>query len=125
MRITSTCAWSLIAVSGLLLMSGCAFGIAGAAMNGTRQNVFIDSKPSGANVTIEGQVGKTPAQFNLKRSRNYVAVVEKEGYESSWLLMILESTKKLTRQYCILMGFFCPIFLRQRGIFNQNGLMCC
>ena len=65
----------------ILVLSGCAFGIAGAAINGTRQNVFIDTKPRGATVTIEGQVAKTPCQFNLKRKRNYVAVIEKEGYE--------------------------------------------
>lgn len=67
----------------VLQLSGCAFGIYGLATNGTRQNITIDSTPSGATVEIEGQVAKTPAQFNLKRSRDYVAVVTRDGYEST------------------------------------------
>lgn len=75
---------SAIVVFGTLLSTaGCAFGLAGLALNGTRQKVFIDSIPSGAKVTLEGQVARTPAQFDLKRRRDYQAIVELEGYETS------------------------------------------
>jgi hypothetical protein len=80
MRPASTAALVTLSVCLLATQAGCAFGLAGLAMNGTRQNVFIDSNPSGAKVTLEGQVANTPAQFSLKRRRNYQAIIEKEGY---------------------------------------------
>lgn len=72
-----------ISVCLLLTQAGCAFGLAGLVLNGTRQKVFIDSMPSGAKVTIDGQAARTPAQFDLKRRRDYQAIVEKEGYETT------------------------------------------
>ena len=78
MRIMMRCGLLLFSICLLVTQAGC--GIYGLAMNGTRQKVFIDSYPSGARVELEGQVATTPAQFSLKRRRNYQAMIFKEGY---------------------------------------------
>ena len=80
MRTTTRCSLFLLTICLLLTQAGCTFGIFGLAMNGTRQKVFIDSYPSGARVELEGQVATTPAQFSLKRRRNYQAMIFKQGY---------------------------------------------
>ena len=56
MRPARTAALVILSVCLLATQAGCTLGLAGLAMNGTRQNVFIDSNPSGAKVTLEGQV---------------------------------------------------------------------
>ncbi len=71
----------LLVSAVLLTQSGC--GIFGLMLNGTRQTVFIDTSPSGATITVEGQTAKSPTQFNLSRRRNYTVQIEKEGYEPS------------------------------------------
>lgn len=81
MRATTRCGVFILSIGLLLTQVGCTFGIYGLAMNGTRQKVFIDSYPSGARVQLEGQVAQTPAQFSLKRRRDYQAIIIKEGYQ--------------------------------------------
>ena len=80
MRIMMKSGLFLVSVGLLLMQAGCTLGIFGLATNGTRQKVFIDTYPSGARVELEGQVATTPAQFSLKRRRNYQAMIFKQGY---------------------------------------------
>ena len=60
----------------LILLVGCA-----TIMQGPKQNVGISSIPSGAKVTIDGQiVGYTPLTVELSRKDNHVIRIELEGY---------------------------------------------
>ena len=65
------------------LGSGCAFGIYGLATNGKNQNVVIETNPPDAKIKVEGMVQQSPAQFNLPRENDYVAFIEKPGYETT------------------------------------------
>lgn len=60
----------------LTLGTGC-----GTVFNGTTQDIFIDSRPSGAAVSISGMsAGTTPMATELKRKSGHLVVVEKDGY---------------------------------------------
>ncbi len=55
---------------------------------GGKQWVLITSTPSGATATIDGITTiQTPGQVKLKRGKDHVVVVEKEGYETAQLLI--------------------------------------
>ena len=57
------------------------FGIGCATVgHGVRQNVSINSDPSGATVKVNGYQGTTPSTMSLKRNKSYTVRVEKEGY---------------------------------------------
>lgn len=62
--------------TGLSLTTGCA-----SVIHGTRQKVLVSSRPSGADVSIDGRTaGKTPLEIKLKRKDTHVVVVHQEGY---------------------------------------------
>jgi len=67
----------LIGMVVLVLMvgQGC-----GTILNGSRQDLLIQSSPSGALVTIEGFTARTPARVSLSRTRDYVVTVKQEEY---------------------------------------------
>jgi len=70
---------SLLGGFGLaLLIVGCA-----TIIHGTRQNIAVNSVPSGAKVIVKGvQIATTPAVIELKRNEsNIILRFEKEGYE--------------------------------------------
>lgn len=51
-------------------------------MHGTHQDVGISSNPTGAQVTIDGQVkGMTPVVANLTRKDNHIVRIELPGYK--------------------------------------------
>jgi len=52
----------------------------GTIIHGSRQDLLIQSSPSGALVTIEGFTAQTPARVSLSRTRDYVVTVKQEGY---------------------------------------------
>ncbi len=67
-----------VLLSILALSAGCA-----TITRGTREVIEINSDPVGAIITLSnGQTGKTPATFELKRKGIYIVTIEKEGYES-------------------------------------------
>lgn len=50
-------------------------------MHGTSQQIGISSNPSGATVTIGGQLlGTTPTIVDLKRGDNHIVKIELDGY---------------------------------------------
>ena len=60
------------------MLSGCA-----SVFTGTRQEVTINSVPSGARVYIDGSSrGRTPVIVNLKRRKRHTVNIELEGYLS-------------------------------------------
>jgi hypothetical protein len=63
-----------------MAMAGCA-----TIMNrGRKQWVTVTSTPTGATATIDGVTTiQTPGQAKLKRGKDHVIVIEKEGYETS------------------------------------------
>ena len=75
--------WYLLVVSfvcfGIVsaaLMSGCA-----SIMHGTRQDIGISSTPTGASVSVDGQIkGTTPVAVNLSRKDIHTVKVELPGY---------------------------------------------
>jgi len=67
----------LLAVSVGFLASGCC-----SIIHGNRELVTITSEPTGAKVKMDGYKGTTPYTVSLDRSKDYVAEVSKEGYET-------------------------------------------
>ena len=60
----------------------------GTLIHGTRQNITINSNPSGAKVAIGRLKVRTPATVSLARRRNYIITAKKEGYEDSQVQII-------------------------------------
>lgn len=60
----------------LAFLSGCA-----SVVNGSRQEVVIDSQPSGAEVMINGvSRGQTPLRIDLLRKTSHLVELSLEGY---------------------------------------------
>ncbi len=67
---------ALVIIGGISL-TGCA-----TIMHGTTQPVGISSQPTGATVSIDGQLyGNTPVIASLKRKNNHIVNIELKGYE--------------------------------------------
>ena len=60
----------------------------GTLIHGTRQNIAINSSPSGAKVAVGKLNVRTPATISLARHRNYIVTAKKEGYEDSQVQII-------------------------------------
>ena len=53
-------------------------------MNGSTQPVSFESEPSGAHVTMSGNlIGQTPGKADLRRNGSNTLIFTKEGYEQS------------------------------------------
>lgn len=64
-------------ICGLGFLSSC-----GTLVNGTKQNVMINSDPSGAFITIDGKpAGKTPSVVKLKRNNSHQVCLDLPGYK--------------------------------------------
>jgi hypothetical protein len=69
--------FALVAAMGLIA-TGCA-----TIVHGSKQDVYVTSKPSGAVVRVQGTATTTPGILTLDRKReSYVLVFEKEGYKA-------------------------------------------
>jgi hypothetical protein len=69
--------WISVITSALAVV-GC-----GTIVHGSRQNVTINSDPSGATITLDnGTVLTTPSSIRLERDTDYVATITKDGYQS-------------------------------------------
>ncbi len=68
-----------------------AFVLAGCATiihRGGKQHVLISSVPTGATATIDGVMKiQTPGEIKLKRGKDHIVVIEKEGYETAQVLI--------------------------------------
>lgn len=68
--------YATMVAATVIALAGCA-----TIMHGTTQQVGIESTPSGAKVTVDGQFfGTTPIVANLKRGENHTVKIEMEGY---------------------------------------------
>ena len=68
----------LLLVFALLLLAGC-----GAISHGTSQNISCATVPAGASVrSSDGSTCSTPCTVSLKRKKDDVLTIEKEGYET-------------------------------------------
>ena len=67
----------------ILVLTAFMLSSCGAIMHGTRQDITINSSPSGANAVISGDTKTTPAVFSLKRKHSYQVRISKDGYESA------------------------------------------
>ena len=70
------------AAAGLLsciaVMAGCA-----TIVNGPRQQIPVETVPSGVTVTAIGEMRiRSPGVLVLRRDRNYTIIIEKEGFET-------------------------------------------
>jgi len=66
----------LLSVVILITILSCA-----SIINGTKQNIRINSDPTGAQVSINGIKYTTPAVVKLKRGSNHSLTFTKEGYK--------------------------------------------
>jgi hypothetical protein len=68
-----------VAVASLLAVSGCM----GIIINGSSQEVTVNSSPSGAEVIIDGALaGETPLTVDLARGESHTAEVSLEGHDT-------------------------------------------
>ena len=78
MPIQSKFRTSLLVLSLILTMSGCA-----TIVKGTTQGIPIASDPSRADVIVDGSLrGQTPIDLELKRKRDHLVTIQKEGFQS-------------------------------------------
>lgn len=70
--------WKFTALStAMVMLSGCA-----SIISGTKQEVSVNSVPSGANVKINGMNrGQTPIVLDLKRMKSHTVRIEMDGYQ--------------------------------------------
>lgn len=69
---------ALLAVSSVVLVSGCA-----TIVSGQDQTITFNSEPDGAIITVAGNtVGKTPASIQVDRGSNKPITFKKEGYKT-------------------------------------------
>lgn len=73
---------AVIALLVFLTVSGC-----GAIMHGTKQDITVNSSPTGAKVMVAGEDRTAPAVFNLKRKNSYLVKINKEGYEGAEIMI--------------------------------------
>ncbi len=72
----------LLLLFSVFIFAGCA-----SIISGTRQKVYINSSPDGAQVFITNSYGvyvysgATPLSWRLKRGNDYVVSIQMEGYE--------------------------------------------
>jgi hypothetical protein len=78
----------VLVLTAVLFILGCA-----SIIHGTRQEVFFQSSPAGAQVEVSDDVGvsyglcETPCSIELKRKNKYVVTISKNGYESIEMLI--------------------------------------
>ncbi len=73
-----------IAIGVSIALAGCATIM----HQGSKQWVAITSTPTGATATIDGITKvQTPGQVKLKRGKDHIIVIEKEGYEPAQALI--------------------------------------
>ena len=69
---------ALLLVFALLVLAGC-----GAISHGTSQNISCATIPAGASVrSADGTTCSTPCTVSLKRKKDDVLTIEREGYET-------------------------------------------
>ena len=79
MKLGNSKTLSLFTIAICLLFTGCS-----TITRGTKDVLVVESEPSNANVLMStGQVGKTPATFELARKNALTVTISKEGYETS------------------------------------------
>ncbi len=65
-----------LGIASAVFMAGCA-----SIMHGTSQDVGISSTPTGATITVDGQIkGTTPAAVKLSRKDTHTVKIELPGY---------------------------------------------
>ncbi|MBU1318235.1 MAG: PEGA domain-containing protein [candidate division Zixibacteria bacterium] len=68
----------MLAAVALMLLNGCA-----TILNGTNDNVQVNSEPSNAKVYVNGYaVATTPAKLKLESDKVHNIEVKKDGYET-------------------------------------------
>lgn len=69
----------LLALIALFLLSGCA-----TVIKGTTQTIPVSSDPAGADVIVNNVLtGTTPTEIELKRKRDHLITIEKDGYAAA------------------------------------------
>jgi hypothetical protein len=80
----------LILALSIFFLQNCA-----TIINGSFQKIPITSNPPGAKIIVDGKVkGNTPLNLNLKKMKNHVFRIEKDGYNPLEIKIQRESTSK-------------------------------
>lgn len=67
-----------VSVASVAMLSGCA-----GMISGKTQNVTFKSEPAEADVYVNGVImGKTPLTANIKKGKEQMATIKKDGYKS-------------------------------------------
>jgi hypothetical protein len=88
-------------VSSIFLLQNCA-----TIFRGTRQKIPITSNPQGAKIIVDGEeMGYAPLNLKLKRKKNHIMRIEKEGFNPLEIRISRGTSIGLTTLGNILWGF--------------------
>jgi hypothetical protein len=94
---------ALLLVFALLGLAGC-----GAMSHGTSQNISCATIPAGALVrSADGTTCSTPCTVSLKRKKDDILTIEREGYETVTLPVRSALSKASTGNILLPGGFIC------------------
>jgi len=88
----------------VFLLSACAIGSSGCASLtvGALQKISVTSNPTAAEVTIDsGSKEITPCELNLKRKRNHIITVSKEGFKTTKVILKRSMNKETSANILI------------------------
>jgi hypothetical protein len=76
-------------------------------INGSKQQITVNSEPPDAEIMLNGSfAGRTPAQFEVKRGKNHMIEIKKEGFQTARVM-----TDKSFEALVILNIFVWPGFI--------------
>lgn len=94
-------------IAATFMLSSC-----GTLMNGSTQDIIIQSEPAGARVIIDQQdYGKTPIQAELPRQKRIVGRVIKDGYIDDGFVMNSSPSKWSTWGNFAFVSLATPVFM--------------
>ena len=79
------------ALARLVVLATVILGSSGCAtvIKGTTQGIPVNSEPDNADVLVDGQlVGTTPTTVEMKRKRDHLVTIEKDGYQPKTIAVV-------------------------------------
>jgi hypothetical protein len=109
-------------VRGLPLLLLLLLGACGVIAHGTSQNIVCISSPAGAVVTTDdGKTCTTPCTISLKRKKEGILTIEKEGYEPVTLQVRSLLSRSSAGQVLLPGGLICwAIDVASGGAYHLN-----
>lgn len=87
----------LLVFAAAILLSAC-----GLVINGTTQNIAINSSPAGATVKVnQMKVGQTPMNYTFNKDQINLVTIEKDGYSPAFVTVNRKISPWIVANVCI------------------------